>query len=234
MDIRELQRALDTFEMVDLSHSFYTGMPKWPAHESFSQRRTALYEHGSYHNMLAVHEHSGTHIDAPAHFVREGEWHKFLDELPLSSFFGRSVKIDMRGVPKCYGVTAEDIEKWEAEHIAIEEGDVVLFDFGITDAWERRENERIVMDWPGLTGDAAACLRDKRVKIIGTDAIALDIFGNVGDPAHHTLLGSGILILENIANLHKMPVEGYFMCLPLRIENGSGSPIRAVGLIPRK
>ncbi|NCB52892.1 MAG: cyclase family protein [Clostridia bacterium] len=233
MEIRELERALGAFEMVDLSHSLYTGMPKWPAHESFSQRRTAFYEKGSYHNMLSVHEHSGTHIDAPAHFVRDGVWHKYLDELPLSSFFGRSVTIAMPGAPKCYGVTAEDIGKWEAEHILIEAGDVVLFDFGLTGAWEARDTERIVNDWPGLTGDAARCLCDKGVKIVGTDAISIDICSAGGNPAHHALLGSGIPILENIANLDKMPAEGYFMCLPLKIENGSGSPVRAVGLRPR-
>nr|MBQ4317709.1 cyclase family protein [Clostridia bacterium] len=228
--IAVLEQTLAGFEMIDLSHEMFPDMPKWPAHTSFAQTRTAFYEEGSYHNCLSVHEHSGTHIDAPAHFVREGEWNKFLSELPLSMFFGRLVKIDMRGADKCYSVTKEDIVKWEAEHTGVLPGDVVAFDFGIDSAWKNDERERIVKDWPGLSGEAAAYLREKGAKIVGTDALAIDTFGANNDPAHHELLEYGVLVVENLANLSEMPDVGYFMCLPLAIRNGSGSPIRAIGL----
>jgi len=230
--IAELTEVLGSLKMVDLTHRIETDMPRWPTHTPVLITETAAYqETGSYHNALRLHEHSGTHIDAPAHFIKDGEWHVSVDDIPLERFFGRMVTLSFHECPPCYDITRADIEDWESAHgVQIKKDDVVAFDFGIDQAWADDDRERIGRDWPGLSPEAARYLRETGVKMVGTDALAIDACGAGGDPAHRELLGHGILILENLSNLASMPDVGYFMCLPLPIKGGSGCPIRAVGL----
>lgn len=74
---------------------------------------------------------------------------------------------------------------------------------------------------------------EKKVKAVGTDALAIDAFTTTDYPAHRTLLSRGILVIENLNNLGSLPPFSYFMALPLKIKGGSGSPIRAVAFKPK-
>ena len=84
---------------------------------------------------------------------------------------------------------------------------------------------------PGLSAEGAAYLIAKGVKVFGTDALSLDAFGNAENPAHLAVLGNDKLIIENLTNLQMLPTHFCFIALPLRIEHGSASPVRAIALI---
>jgi kynurenine formamidase len=232
-----LEPVLAGHDIVDLTRLLEAGIPTYPTHPKFFQMRWCSMGDPAEMNQLVLGEHTGTHLDAPSHFVREGPARKHIHELPLSAFAGRCIKLKFGPFsPTNQQVGAGDIRKWEKANTAIEAGDVVLIDFQWEPYWKPGpEGFAFLQNWPGLAADAADYLAGKRVKLVGTDCISLDP-GDGGDgklAAHYTLLPDGILILENVSNLGSLPVVSFFMALPLKIDKGTGSPVRAVAFVPK-
>jgi kynurenine formamidase len=238
-----VQTMLDAFaghRLVDLTRRLEPGIPSYPTHPKYFQMPWRSMGDPAEMNQLVLGEHTGTHVDAPSHFVREGEpARRHIDELALSGFLGRAVTMTFgpfEGADEF--VTRADLEAWEDRHeTRVREGDLVLIDF----QWARRwtnvpEGFAFLEHWPGLSRDAAEYLRDRRVKAVGTDCISLDPGDGGGGElaAHYTLLPAGILIIENVANLDQLPPESFVIALPLPIANGTGSPVRAVALVPQE
>jgi kynurenine formamidase len=179
-------------------------------------------------------EHTGTHMDAPLHFVSEGAAHYGTDEIPLDRLAGRAATIEATDLGSGDLLGVERIEAWEEEHGSIGAGDRVLIRYG----WDRRwatgpEGRRFTEDWPGLSGKAAAYLVGKSVSLVGCDTLAIDATVSTENPAHYELLGNEVYIVENLNNLDRLPPFCLFLALPLKIRGGSGSPVRAVALVPR-
>lgn len=219
--------------LVDLTHRLTPEMPVWPTHPHFCQSVVESYRTGapSYLNSIEMSEHTGTHFDAPVHFI---DGAASIDESLIERFFGRLVKIDATSTAPRASVTARDIAEWEREHVDIRAGDAVLFHFGWDRFWhDAPESSRFLKDWPGLARDACELLVDRGVRIVGGDCLSIDAFGAAGFPAHRALLGAGILIGENFANLGLLPPASSVATLPLPIAGGSGAPLRAVAFVPR-
>ena len=236
-EIREFQHALDRVEIVDLSHTLEENIPVWPTHPRFFHNLVESYAFGdvSCHYQLSMGEHAGTHVDAPLHFVREGPKHYGIDQVPLDALRGRAATIQAAAPLPDNLLTRHHLETWEAANGPIEEGDVVLIRFGWDKRWATRPGEaQFLSDWPGIARDAAEYLVEKGVKLVGTDALALDVFGTTEHIAHRVLLTRAVLIVENLKNLDKLPPFSYFMGFPLKIRDGSGSPMRAIAVIPRR
>ena len=233
MKIEDFCKVMEEFEIVDLSHMYQEGMPIWPTHAPFEHVLWEDYEKGSLNYQLKIHEHCGTHIDSPAHFIQEGPGHVFMPEIPLRHFMGRCVTLDFSDHPRNYEVTDVDIRSWEKQHIEIRKGDVVFFNFGLMNAWRNGDLESINAGYSGLGQSAAEYLLSRKVKIVGNDAIALDYDGTDRYWCHYILLDNDILIMENVANLDLLPALSYFICLPLNVEQSSGSPVRAVALVEK-
>jgi arylformamidase len=232
-----LLASLGEHRIVDLTRLLEPGIPTYPTHPKYFQMRWCSMGDPAEMNQLVMGEHTGTHVDAPSHFVPDGPMRKHIHQLPLESFIGRCVTMRFGPFPKANSmVKAEDVQAWEHSNLAVERGDVVLVDF----QWERHwkpgpEGFEFLDSWPGLSAGAAEYLAQKQVKLVGTDCISLDPGDGGGGKlaAHYTLLPSGILILENVSNLAKLPAVSFFLALPLKIENGTGSPVRAVALVPK-
>ena len=99
------------------------------------------------------------------------------------------------------------------------------------------EGRRFLQDWPGLSGEVAEYLVEKEVALVGCDNLAVDAAGSQENPAHHALLGNEVYVVENLKNLNRLPPFCLFVALPLvalplKIRGGSGSPVRAVALLP--
>lgn len=231
--------AFATHRIVDLTRRLEPGIPSYPTHPKYFQMPWQSMGDPAEMNQLVLGEHTGTHIDAPSHFVRDGDpARRHIDELALSGFFGRAVTMTFGPFDATDEfVTSADIRGWEDEHdTRVAEGDLVLIDFQWADRWTQvPEGFGFLEHWPGLSRDAAEYLRDRRVKAVGTDCVSLDPGDGGGGElaAHYTLLPAGVLIMENLANLAQLPPESFVLALPLPIANGTGSPIRAVGLVPR-
>ena len=223
-------------DWIDLSHTLEEGIPAWPTHARFSSTPYESQDLGDVatHRGLTLGEHTGTHMDAPLHFVPEGPAHYGTDEIPLERLAGRAATIGATDLRAGDLLGPDRIRSWEREHGAIGPGDRVLFRYG----WDRRwatgpGGRRFLEDWPGLSGGAAEYLVERGAALVGCDTLAVDAAGSGENPAHHALLGNEVYVVENLNNLDRLPPYCLFVALPLKIKGGSGSPVRAVALVPR-
>ena len=183
-------------------------------------------EHGFAEMMATMVLHSGTHIDAPCHILKDT---KSLSEFPVDKFIGTAVVIPCGNATE---ISLGLLKEWEAKIAAV---DFVLFYTG----WQHKWNSDAYLDdCPLLTKEAATWLAQFKLKGVGLDAFSVDavVSANIVTeetlPNHYILLGKEILLIENLTNLDKLP-EGIFnfQCLPLNIEHADGSPIRAIAMI---
>lgn len=238
MLVDELVGLLKQSKMVDLSQTYEERMPGSPNHSRFFHNLWGSYTLGdrSLNYQLSMNEHSGTHVDAPAHFIPQTnpEGHISIDAISLDHLVGRGVRLECHGLKEGDYVDEQFIRDWERKHGAILENDIVLFDFGWARYWGLRpDHQAYLHDWPGVGKDAAEYLVSKRIAALGVDTLS-------PDPAeahrqkraiHPVALRHRVLIIENLTNLNDLPDFFVFLAFPLKIRDGSGSPIRAVALI---
>jgi kynurenine formamidase len=232
-----LLEALRQARVVDLSQTLEEHMPTYPTHSKFYHNLWGSYWHGgrSLTYQLVMNEHNGTHVDAPAHFVSDAkpQAHVTIDQVPLTRLMGRGARLDCRSFKAGEYVPRSYITNWEAEHGALQAGDIVLFNFGWATHWGLRpHDQRYLENWPGVSMEAAAHLIEKSVAAIGVDTLSPDPPEALAkNPIHPVVLEKQVLIIENLCNLDQLPDFYLFLALPLKIRGGSGSPVRAVALI---
>lgn len=248
MSTTDLATILGRYEIIDLANTLEERMPVYPTHAKFQHDLWEAPELGSptaYAYTLIISEHAGTHVDATAHFVdHEGRFakggKKWIDEMPLEWFMGPCCAIDAKAAGPRGLLKEEDVKVWENKHQKLSKGDVVLLNFGWYKRWKiMPEGQSYLKDFPGLSEDAARYFVKQGVRLVGVDTIALEVFRDFpfmpsDFPAHVVLLENDIPIIENLTNLDAIPPTGaFFVCLPLKIRQGSGSPIRPVAFVPR-
>ena len=228
-----MKTLMETSTFIDMTHPIEEGMPYWQTQEAFTAE---IGEHQSkgdpdYWRKVSMSEHTGTHIDALSHFI---EGSKNVDEIPVERIMGRAVNIDVTDTPACGLVSVQKIRDFEEAHGLILEGDLVFFRFGWDVKWGIGEDAAdFLKDWPGISGEAAVYLVEKKVHAVGTDALAIDPFADTASAAHLELLGNGVNIIENIDKLGELPAFFAVIGLPCRFKGGSGSPIRLIAMLDR-
>ena len=220
---------MDAHKHVDLTHTLSPDMPVWPGHPPMCHNLCESYETGAVSKFYAVSfgEHTGTHLDAPLHFIAGGA---SIDQVPVKQLALRLACLQFPDKAAGTLVSADDIASWEEQNSAIQADDAVFFHFG----WDRyfiADHGLFLDGWPGLSEDAALYLVDRNVKMVGSDCLSIDCSLTDQFPAHRAFLSNGILIGENFNNLGLLPAFSTFVGLPLPIANGSGAPIRAVALV---
>jgi kynurenine formamidase len=236
MEISSLLNSFRDARIVDLSQTLEEHMPNFPTHSKFFHNLWGSYWHGgrSLSYQLVMHEHNGTHVDAPTHFISEKkpQAHVSIDQVPVNFLLGRGVHIDCSTCKKGDYVSRKQIVDWESQHGALAKGDIVLFDFGWSGRWGLRPNDQAyVEDWPGVGMAAAEYLLSKSVAALGVDTLSPDPPEALRtNPIHPVVLEKHLLIIENLTNLGELPDFFLFLALPLKIRAGSGSPIRAVAV----
>lgn len=215
-------------ELVDLSHLIYDGMPKIPVLPDVHVQRCLSVEKGAPLNVteMSLPCHAGTHVDAPIHIVPNG---KSIEELPLDAFVGPGAVISVR---KKGGeeVTAKELE---SAGIRVNRGDILLLHTG----WDEKFESPDYNLHPYLSEDAARWMVDKGVKLFGIDCITVDLPTPLRQkgfnyPVHKTLLGNGVLIAENMANLGKIVGRKIrILALPLRVKGSDAGHARIVAEI---
>jgi kynurenine formamidase len=238
----------DSTEWVDLTHPFSSRTIYWPTSKSFALEVVAAGRTpaGFYYaaNNISAAEHGGTHLDAPVHFA---EGRNTADAIPLGQFIGPALVVDASDSAAAnadYLVSVADLERFEAEHGVIPSGAIVLLRTGWGARWpdrvrylgtDRTGQEAVpLLHFPGLHPDAAQRLAERGVDAVGIDTPSID-FGQSSDyRSHRILFAANIPAFENVASLERVPVAGaYVIALPMKIEGGSGGPLRIVAAIPR-
>lgn len=236
-DVSALLTKLRGLRVIDLSQTLEEHMPNFPTHAKFFHNLWDSYGLGgrSLSYQLVVHEHNGTHVDAPAHFLRNArpDAHVTIERVPLTQLLGRGVRIDCRETKAGEYASKKVLQDWEDRHAPIDAGDIVLFDFGWSANWAPRPNAgRYLENWPGVGMDAAEYLLSKKIAAIGVDTLSPDPPEALRTrPIHPVVLEKQVLIIENLCNLDQLPDFFLFLALPLKIRDGSGSPVRAVALV---
>jgi kynurenine formamidase len=197
-----------------------------------------------YWNTLRFGEHTGTHFDAPIHWVTGRDLaENACDTIPVQRFVGPAAVIDVTAdvaQNPDFLLTTERIESWEREHGRIPAGAWVLLRSG----WSRRHGEEFIntaIDGPhspGFDPGASRLLATQRAVLgVGVETIGTDA-GQAGgfDPPfpNHTIMhGAGRFGLASLCNLDQLPPTGaVVIAAPLKIVQGSGSPLRVIALVP--
>jgi len=238
--INQFLDMMKTFEAIDLTHTMEEKMPTFPGHTKFFLNEWVSPGDPAYLSVISMGDHSGTHYDAPAHFVRDpaDPNYIFCEQVPLMSLTGHALKLTFGPFgPDNSTISAADIQAWERENVAIAEDDIVIFDYQWAgDKWcPVDERNAFLENWPGLDESAVHYLLEKKIRVAGTDCASIDAADGAGFvfPGHFQLLCNNVLLLENLMNLDKVPNEFIFMALPLKLKGAGASPIRAVALVPR-
>ena len=163
---------------------------------------------------LRLGSHTGTHVDAPLHFIPGGA---SVDTLDLDVLIGRALVAEVK--------TDRMIERAHLEALPLAGHTRVLLKTLNSALWDRGSFAR---EYVALAEDAARLLIERGVKLVGVDYLSIEAFGATGHPVHRTLLGAGLVILEGLDFRRVSPGVYELYCLPLRIAGGDGSPCRAI------
>lgn len=233
--VQQLGELLGAMQAVDLAPRLERGMPKFPAHPHLVIDPTVSHQRNGYYcQTLSMPEHIGCHVDAPAHTVPD-LMSVTIDTLAANQLFGPAILYNFseRDLKAGEMLTADDIRDYEQRNgIQAGAGDMALVCYG----WHRRYWKTPAFyerNEPGMDESVTILFAERRVRAVGTDTIGCEIpmvKGVVGESPGHRRhwLPNGILIVECMAQLEKLPLKSFLIAMPLPIQNGSGSPLRPI------
>lgn len=204
----------------DLSHPLSSSTPVYPGDPPVDLAPTATVETDGYRvTEVGLGTHAGTHVDAPAHTEANG---RTIDEYPPERFVFDAVVVDLPGLESGDWVGVADLERVEDVDPAAD-ADLLVLHTG----WDAHWGTERYVEHPALTPAAAEWCADRGCDL-GLDFASPDPHGDAALVAHHALLGSDRLILENLANLDGLPRRVRVHAQPLPLDGADGSPVRAV------
>ncbi len=202
---------------IDISVPLRDSMVHWPGDPPVTVKLVKDIEQGDSANVsvLSMGAHSGTHIDAPLHFIRQGTG---IDMMPLDTTIGKARVIEI-----------EDTESVKPEELLrhrLRRGERILFKTrNSSHVWQTDE---FVEDFVFISDDAARFLVERGVRMVGVDYLSVGSYKHGGSYVHKTLLGGGIWIIEGLDLSRVIPGKYELICLPLRLVRGDGAPARAI------
>ena len=234
--------------IVDLSHAFGPNTLYWPTSPTkFTLEKLASGQtEGGYFysaNSFCTPEHGDTHLDAPVHFAERG---RSAADIPLEQLVAAAAVIDISAQAarnRDYLLTAQDVWAFEKQHGRIARGAIVLVRTGWSRHWpdakaylgDNTPGDASKLSFPSYGVDAAKQLVEERgVAALGIDTASID-YGKSTDFLVHRLAGANnVPGLENLTNLDQLPARGAtVIALPMKIEGGSGGPLRAIALVAK-
>ncbi|MFN7985961.1 MAG: cyclase family protein [Thermoanaerobaculia bacterium] len=197
--------------LYDLSPPLSPRLAVWPGDVPF-RREVTSHPDGTTFSSVATTLHLGSHADAPLHMVRGAA---AIDEIPLETWVGPCQVVEARVAPRGRVGLADLAEEPSAPRLLVKTGTF-------------RDRERFTGDFAGLDPSLAAALAARGVVLVGIDTPSVDPYEDEAFEAHRALVREGVAWLEGLV-LEDVPPGLYeLLALPLRIEGGDGSPVRAV------
>ncbi len=208
---------------IDLSLPIYDGAPSFPGDPPCEIHPHNTIERDGYQvSRLSFSSHQGTHLDAPSHFFMQG---LSVDQLPPALFSGEAFVVDLSDKAPGEAVTVDDFLPFEQRII---QGARVLCCTG----WDKiYPQARYFTDHPALTRELMQWLVDREIALLGLDFPSPHPLE--GLEMHRMLLRQGIVLVEGLAHLEKLPANQtfFFVAAPLRLIGRDGSPVRALGIV---
>ena len=212
-------------KVIDLTLTISEEIPTFPGSPQPNFINWETLEKDGYNlELLFLSSHTGTHIDAPYHFLKKGQK---IHQIVTRRLVTEAILIKI-GKGANQSITKTDIQKFEKKYGKIDDGSTVIFHTG----WQKNlKKESYFLRNPGLAVSAARYLASKKINLVGIDSPSIDLGKDSKFSVHHILANSGILIVENLANLEKINSEMFHLIVaPLKLKNATGSPIRAMAL----
>lgn len=261
-DLRvDLSVNLGDSQVFDLSQPYFVGMPHHPSHPPFCFSLTKL--HGDYvdssgmssaADSISMSGHTGTHIDALCHFSCGGVFYngekaeghqtfsgglETLSVDTIAPILRRAVLLDIAGpepLSRDFRIEPQHLDK-ASLGLDINPGDLVLIRTGWARYWPVARDYISEVRGPGPALAGAQWLSERKIFAAGSDTVAFEHVPDPAMPVHvHLLVKSGIHIIENL-NLDEIAAAGIreflFIAAPLRIQGGTGAPIRPLAVVPR-
>lgn len=204
--------------LYDITVPIEKGIPLWPGSPGFSREWTQSMEDGAEANvsLLNIESHSGTHIDAPLHFVKGG---RTVDSIPLETLTGNTWMAEIRNT--------ERISASHLESAGIPENTKRLLIKTDNDRFWRNVTHSFNENFTALTADAAQWVVDRGIKLVGIDYLSIQKYHD-GPETHLILLENGVIILETINLSAVKPGLYELYCLPLLVEGAEAAPARVI------
>ncbi|MBP2447306.1 cyclase family protein [Rhizobium leguminosarum] len=216
--------------IIDLTMTLREGIMTFPVHWHPVVEITQLgrFEvEGRETRKIVLGTHTGTHVDAPRHFVPKGAT---IENTDLDIYYGPARVLDFTDLPDKTEITREML----VERIGRDFPPRILFRYD----WERRlDSLKYYTDHPYLSEQACEWMVENGIRLVGLDAPMPDDprngRGSDRDSPNHTiLLRAGVAILEYLVNLSQIPAKDFILsALPLKIEEGDGAPVRAIAIV---
>ena len=213
-------------KVVDLTLTISENIPTFPGSPQPNFISWENIEKDGYNlELLFLSSHTGTHIDAPYHFLKKGQK---IHQILIKRLVTEAVLIKIRKSAD-QAITKTDIERFEKKYGIIDDGSTIIFHTG----WQKNlQKKSYFLRNPGLAVSAAKYLASKKINLVGIDSPSIDLGKDGKFSVHHILAKNGILIVENLANLEKIHSEKFhFIVAPLKLKNATGSPVRAMALV---
>lgn len=202
---------------IDISVRLRSGMVHWPDNPPVRIERMLDMEQGDVANVskISMGSHTGTHMDAPLHFVLEGEG---LDEMPLTAAIGRAQVIEIDN--------PESVKPYDLDPHKIHHGERILFKTqNSARGWP---SAAFIEDFIYISQEAARYLAACEIQTVGIDYLSVGGFQRDGVETHRALLEAGIWVIEGLDLSQVEPGEYELICLPIKVERSDGAPARAI------
>ena len=208
---------------IDLTLTISEKIPNFPGSPSPQFLNWSNIEENQYNlELLFLSSHTGTHLDAPYHFNKNGDK---IHQISLSRLIGNAILIKIRK-EKDQEITKKDLFDFERKYGQIKNFSSIFFFTG----WQKNLKKKYYfLKNPGLSKLAASYLISKKINLIGIDSPSIDKGINKNFSTHKILAKNNILIVENLTNLERISKQNFeFTILPLKLKNATGSPVRAI------
>lgn len=226
----------DHFKIVDLTQPLYSDVSTWDGSCGFCLEIKKDYDQMFRVQQIDMHAGVGTHMDAPSHRILGGS---SIADIPVEQLVVPVCVIDVsKKTDPNYKISFQDIKEYEASFGLIPSNALVIGFTGWSRLWTNSDRYRNVdangqMHFPAFSSECAQFLIERNVSGIAIDTLSPDCL-DLDFPVHRIILGAGKYIIENLADCSNIPLRGsYAVALPLRIENGTESPIRIIAFVPR-
>ena len=213
-------------KVIDLTLTISENIPTFPGSPQPNFINWENIEKDGYNlELLFLSTHTGTHIDAPYHFVKKGQK---IDQIVTKRLVTEAILIKIRKGSD-QAITKADIQQFEKKHGKVSDGSTVIFQTG----WQKNLNKKsYFMKNPGLAVSASKYLASKKINLVGIDSPSIDLGKDEKFSVHHILAKNNILIVENLVNLEKIHSDEFHLIVaPLKLKNATGSPVRALALV---
>jgi arylformamidase len=195
-------------------------LPTWPGNAPYEFQAVKRMASGDSSNVSRVQlgTHTGTHVDAPRHFMDQG---RAVDELDLHELVGPCLVAEVPVASGRTAITPAHLERAAGtpapRRLLLKTPNSSLWGTGAFNP-----------DFAFISPEAAQWLVTAGVGLVGVDYLSIEEFRKPGAPTHHILLEAGVVIIEGLNLADVEPGEYELICLPLRIEGSDGAPARAI------